>query len=101
MRRPHATIKCKFLGAGLKRERPDALPIAASVRRTNGSSPPHRSHEATMENTSDAREHATTSLCFGGWRRDDREDDDREDDNHEDDNRDDDDRDHGDRKGDK
>ena len=54
-----------------------------------------------MENTSDAREHATTSLCFGGWRRDDREDDDREDDNHEDDNRDDDDRDHGDRKGDK
>lgn len=29
------------MGAGLKRERPDALPIAVSVRRTNGSSPPH------------------------------------------------------------
>ena len=100
MRRPHATIKCNFLGAGLERERPDALPIAASVRRTNGTSP-HRSHEATTENTSDAREHATTSLGFGGWRRDDRKDDNREDDNRDDDDRNDDDRDHGDRKGDK
>jgi hypothetical protein len=96
MRRPHATIKCNFLGAGLEQECPDALPIAASVRRMNGSSPPHQSHEATTENTNDAREHATTSLVFGGWRWDDREDDD-----HEDDNRNDDDRDHGDRKGDK
>jgi hypothetical protein len=40
MRIPHATIKYNFLGAGLERERPDALPIASSVRRTNGSSPP-------------------------------------------------------------
>ena len=51
--------------------------------------PPHRLHEAMTENTSNAREHATTSLVFGGWRCDDREDDDRDDD----------DRDHGDREG--
>jgi hypothetical protein len=42
-----------------------------------------------MEDKSDAREHVTTSLVFGGWRRDDREDDDRDDDN----------RDHGDFEG--
>ncbi len=53
----------------------------------------------TTENTSDAREHATTSLVFGGWRRDDCEDDDRNDDDREDDNREDDDRNHGDGKG--
>ena len=49
MRRPHATIKFNFLGAGLERE-PGCAAIAASVRRTNGSFPPHQSHEATTEN---------------------------------------------------
>ena len=67
-----------FLGAGLERERPDGLPIAASVRRTNGSSPPIDRTRRRWRTTSDAREHATTSLVFGGWRRDDRDDNDRD-----------------------
>ena len=80
------------LGAGLERERPDALPIAASVRRTNGSSPPIDCTRQ-RQRTSDAREHATTSLVFGGWRRDDHKDDNREEDDRKDDDREDDDRD--------
>ena len=78
MRRPHATIKFNFLGAGLERE-PGCAAIAASVRRrTNGSFPPI-DRTRRRRRTSDAREHATTSLVFGGWRResDDRESDER------------------------
>ena len=51
------------------------------------------------ENTSDARERATTSLVFGGWRRDDHDDDDCNDDDRKDDDSEDDNRDHGDREG--
>ncbi len=76
MRRPHATIKFYFWALTLSESAERAAKGGEREEDERISPPIDRTRR--RRRTSDAREHATTSLVFGGWRSDDRESDDRE-----------------------